>query len=176
MKRRHWYWAVLGTVVIALVIFAPADDDGKAARPIRQATPAASVAKRPAEVGRVELERLDRAANTPSEVQGKVGNAFNITSWYVPPPAPHRAPAPVVVAPPPVVVPTAPPLPFAYLGRYGDTASRIVILTKGDRVYTVSVGDVIENTYRLEKLTPGMVYMTHLPTSTEQVLRTGETL
>jgi hypothetical protein len=81
-----------------------------------------------------------------------------------------------VEAPPPVAVPTAPPLPFTYLGRYGESAARTVILSKGDRVYTVAVGDVIENTYRVEKFSAGMVNLTYLPLSIEQHLPTGEAL
>jgi hypothetical protein len=74
------------------------------------------------------------------------------------------------------VVPTAPPLPFTYIGRYGDTASRTVVLAKGDRVYTVAVGEVIENTYRVEKFTLGTVNLTYLPLNIEQHLPTGEAL
>jgi hypothetical protein len=81
-----------------------------------------------------------------------------------------------VPTPPPVIVPTAPQLPFTYLGRYGDSASRTVILSKGDRVYTVAVGEVIENTYRVEKLTTGMINLTYLPLNIEQHLSTGEAL
>jgi hypothetical protein len=82
---------------------------------------------------------------------------------YVPPPPPPPPPAP-----------TAPPLPFAFLGRYDDSSSLVIILTKGDRVYTVSVGDVIENTYKVEKLSAGVLTFTYLPLKIEQKLRIGE--
>jgi hypothetical protein len=38
------------------------------------------------------------------------------------------------------------------------------------------VGDVIENTYRVEKSAMGMINLTYLPLNIEQSLRTGETL
>lgn len=184
MKLSRLHWAGIVAVTAALVILAPSDKDAdiaKVARPAKQSpmrasSPSATENKsRTTEVGRVELERL--AGLESQQIDKKrMGDAFNITSWYVPPPAPRMTAKPVVVAPPPPPVPTAPPLPFTYLGRYGDTETRTIILSKGDRVYTVAVGDVIENTYRVEKSAMGMVNLTYLPLNIEQSLRTGETL
>jgi hypothetical protein len=123
----------------------------------------------------VELYRLEKLESLRKEKR-KVGDAFNTGLWDSPPPAPSHPTAPEVQAPPPVVVPTAPALPFTYLGRYGDASSRIIILSKGERVYTVTIGDVIENTYRVEKFTAGMVNLTYLPLGVEQHLPTGEAL
>jgi hypothetical protein len=184
MKLSRLHWAGILAVTAALVILAPSDKDAdiaNVARPTKQSSPRASSPSttenksRTTEVGRVELERL--AGLESQQIDKKrVGDAFNITSWYVPPPAPRMTAKSVVVAPPPPPAPTAPPLPFTYLGRYGDTETRTIILSKGDRVYTVAVGDVIENTYRVEKSAMGMVNLTYLPLNIEQSLRTGETL
>ena len=181
MKLGRLHWAFIGIVTAALVIMAPSDneeDAAKIARPGKSSTnPTASNnsgKQRPVEVGRVELERLDKLEKQQKEKK-IVGDVFNATSWYVPPP-PHYVKPPPPPPPPPIPVPTAPPLPFTYLGRYGDSASRIIILSKGDRVYTVTEGDIIENTYRVEKLTAGMVNLTYLPLNIEQSLRTGDAL
>ena len=177
MSLTKLQWAGIGVVTTALVIFAPSDEEP--AQVVKTGKPTASTTspanKRSIEVGRVELERLVNPDAHQADNR-QVSNAFNPMSWYVPPPPPRHVAVPVVIAPPPVIVPTAPPLPFTYLGRYGDTASRTIILSKGERVYTVAVGEVIENTYRLEKLSPGLVHLTHIPTNIEQTLRTGETL
>lgn len=182
MKLGRLHWTLIGLVTAALVIFAPSDDVevSKVARPGKQsvehpASATTSMQQRAVTVGRVELERLGGRVPQQAE-KNDVGNAFNVTSWYVPPPAPRVVSKPVVLAPLPPPAPVAPPLPFNYLGRFGDTASRTIILTKGDRVYTVAVGDVIENTYRVEKLSPGLVHLMYLPMNLEQVLRTGEAL
>jgi hypothetical protein len=183
MKLGRLHWAVIGLVTAALVVMAPSDNEGEVAKttrstkqpPINSASLASTSNKnRSQEVGRVELERLAKPESQQPEKR-RVGDVFNATSWYVPPPPPRFVPPPPA-APPPIVVPTAPPLPFTYLGRYGDTASRTIILSKGERVYTVAVGDVIENTYRVEKLTAGMVNLTYLPLNIQQSLRTGEAL
>lgn len=184
MKLSPLHWVVIAVVTTVLVVMAPSEngtDVAKVARSTKQSSAnsaaLSSTANKPRnqEVGRVELERLT-GLESQQQSKKRVGDAFNITSWYVPPPAPRMAAKPIVIAPPPIPVPTAPPLPFTYLGRYGDTDTRTIILSKGDRVYTVAVGDVIENTYRVEKLTTGMVNLTYLPLNIEQSLRTGETL
>jgi len=74
------------------------------------------------------------------------------------------------------VVVTAPPLPFTYLGRYGEGDARVVILARGDRMYTVGVGEVIDNQYRVDRISGGVVGLTYLPMNVQQSLQTGEAL
>lgn len=181
MKLGRLQWAFIIIVTAALVIMAPSDnedDTAKIARSDKQSLPHSAASnsgkQRLPEVGRVELERLARLEKHQKE-EKIVGDVFNATSWYVAPPPPRYV-EPPPAPPPPIPVPTAPPLPFTYLGRYGDSASRIIILSKGDRVYTVTEGDIIEDTYRVEKLTAGMVNLTYLPLNIEQSLRTGDAL
>ena len=177
MKLGHW--AFIGVATAAIIIMAPSDNESDSAnltRPSNQratnsvSTSSSSDKQRQQTVGRVELERLTKSGMLQSAASG-VGDAFNTLSWYVPPPPPPYVPPPPPPPPPP---PTAPPLPFSYLGRYDDSASLVIILSKGERVYTVAVGDVIENTYRVEKLSAGVVTLTYLPLNIEQSLRTGE--
>ncbi|MFZ2161167.1 MAG: hypothetical protein WAW02_03010 [Sideroxyarcus sp.] len=117
----------------------------------------------PQATARVELERLKRPP--PKTVQA---NAFRANSWYVPPPPPPPPP------PAPVPAPTAPPLPFVYLGRYEDAPTQLAILLKGERMYTVAEGEIIDNTYRVERFTPGRVELMYLPLNIKQSLSTGE--
>lgn len=113
---------------------------------------------------RVELERLD--ARSKRSVIRANGNAFGAKSWYVPPPQPVVKPAP----PPP---PSAPPVPFVFLGTYEQSARKVIMLVKGDQVYTVSVGDTIDNTYRIDKMEMGAVEITYLPLDIKQSINTG---
>jgi hypothetical protein len=184
MKLGVIHWALIGLVTAGLVVMAPSDNEGDSAsqaRPVKHgsgkaATTAASADKPRSqakiEVGHVELDRLAKFVAKQAQ-ETEVGDAFNSTTWYVaPPPPPYVAPPP----PPPPPPPTAPPLPFTYMGRYNEAESWIIILAKGDRVYTVAEGDVIENTYRVEKLTAGKINLTYLPLNIAQSLRTGDTL
>ncbi|MBS4095538.1 MAG: hypothetical protein KGZ83_01700 [Sulfuricella sp.] len=114
----------------------------------------------------VELERLSQSA-AHKEAETPPGNPFGATSWYVAPPPPPPAP---VLPPPP---PSAPPLPFAYLGQYADSSVRVVILSMGDRVYTVAPGDIVDGMYRIDGVAAGQLEITYLPLNIKQSLPVG---
>lgn len=179
ISRRWSRWAVPGVAFTAIVLAAPPDREvAGPVRPAMQQTSArassqAAEQRALAETAHLELERLERLQSQPavSEKRGtKIGNVFKATSWYVPPPPPPPKPP----APPPP--PSAPPLPFTYLGWYEDAPTRLIILVKGDRMYTVAEGDVIEETYRVERVIAGRVELTYLPLNITQSLATGEVL
>lgn len=125
-----------------------------------------SNAQRTPDESRIELERLHPQKKQQITKRNN-GNAFGSTSWYVPPPPPP----PAKPAPPPE--PTAPPVPFTFLGLYEESPKTVVMLVKGDQVFTVSVGDVIENTYRIEHVERGSVEITYLPLNIKQSINTG---
>jgi hypothetical protein len=96
---------------------------------------------------------------------------FSVQSWYVAPPPPP--PAPVVVQAPPA--PTAPPLPFAFMGSYRpEGATPIYFLTAGDRVYDVKIGDTLDNTYSVDGIKSGQLLLTYMPLKIQQSLAVGE--
>lgn len=173
LPRKAGWWTGLGLAFTAVVMAATSAEQGapKTPRAVAQVqgkavsySPARTRAAQP-EAMQVELDRLRQP-----HAKTDIGNAFGATSWYVPPPPP---PPPQPAAAP---VPTAPPLPFTYLGRYEEAATRLAILVKGERVYTVAAGDVVDDTYRIERVTPGMVELTYLPLNIKQTLSTGEAL
>lgn len=185
-SRNAGRWAMLGIAFTAIVMAAAPEKDGGAAKTAHSAAPfqVSAASSSPLRAKRqqpeplhVELERLARLQSKPdagSEVEPEmeIGNVFSATSWYAPPPPP-LAPAPATAPPP---APAAPPLPFTYLGRYEDAPTLLAILVKGERMYIVAEGDVIEDTYRIERMTPGKVELTYLPLDIKQSLSTGEAL
>lgn len=84
----------------------------------------------------------------------------------VPPP-----PAPVAVAAP---APVAPPLPFRYIGKKLEGGVWQVFLGRDDASYLVQVGNVLESTYRVDKIEPPSLVLTHLPTRQAQTLAIGD--
>jgi hypothetical protein len=71
-------------------------------------------------------------------------------------------------------VPTAPPLPFQYMGSYkagGD--AQVFFLTHGDRVYDAKIGDVLENTYRVDGFNGSQLLLTYKPLNIQQQLSVG---
>jgi hypothetical protein len=170
MKLRPWHKWVLAAAM-AVAIFLSASDEGQQAES-KQAH--ASVPQtlepeqRPQPVPRVELERLGRP-NAKVAADPAVRNTFSAISWPFRPPAPAPPPQAGSTAPP------APPMPFSYLGRYEEAGRLVIMLVRAERIYTVSEGEVIENTYRVERLTRGWLEMTYLPLNIKQTISTGET-
>ena len=196
MKWQAWNkWPALGLAVTAIVLAAPPDNGleeltaaapGGAPKSV-SAQPEQLVAVPPQavphgkpmprtgqQVVRVELERLRRAKQeAAAEEKADVANAFNVVSWYEPPPPPPPQGPQEPQEPVPEPAPVAPPLPFTYFGRYDDPPTRIVVLARGGQIYPVSEGDVIDATYRVERIADGAVSLVYLPLGTNQSISMG---
>ncbi|MGE5093762.1 MAG: hypothetical protein ACM3SO_01405, partial [Betaproteobacteria bacterium] len=71
--------------------------------------------------------------------------------------------------PPP---PTAPALPYAYVGRVeAPDEKAVVYLARGDRMLTATEGDVLDQVYRVESLGENEIVFTYIPLAQKQVLR-----
>jgi hypothetical protein len=181
MMMRPWLKRTLIGVAAAAIILTAASDEGwkpehkPGTKPVQRAQAAVALhpeskQRLPESSQRVELERLHRQGEKEAAHPDIGNNAFKAISWYVPPPPPPPPPPPIPVPPPP---PTAPPMPFSYLGRYEDGGKLVIFLLKDDRIYTVSEGEVIDNTYRVERLTGGQLEMTYLPLNIKQTISVG---
>ena len=142
------------------------------------ATPAETELSQPADSGRVAppptVTRLTPdAAGILLAIAHRTADAsdsgalFAAKSWYTPPPPPP--PAPVVE-----VVPTAPPLPFAFLGSYTDANNETVyFLSRDDRVYDLKAGDAIDSIYSVVGVENGQLVIHYKPLDTRQLLPIG---
>ena len=109
--------------------------------------------------------RLDLLARP--RALGAQGDAFGAKSWVIVPPPPP--PAPVVVE-----APRAPPLPFRFMGQVDDGRGNITyFLIRGTASLAVSVGESIDNTYRLERAEGGVLHFIYLPLQARQSLQIG---
>lgn len=80
---------------------------------------------------------------------------------------------PVIAAPVVVAAPTAPALPFQFVGRLGDRDDLQVFLQSGEKLYVVRQGDVIEDTYRLDRVSANELDLVYLPLHQSQTLSVG---
>jgi hypothetical protein len=140
-----WWAAGLGTEAEVSAPARPAGGSGVDRS--RAADPAAQLFAR-IEAARVELPRLE-------------GGPFAERSFQPPPPPPTAAPA---------VAPRAPALPFRYIGALEEDGVRSVFLANGDRLIAVRAGDLVDGTYKVERLAPGMIEFTYLPLKERQLL------
>lgn len=66
--------------------------------------------------------------------------------------------------------PSAPPLPFRYLGKIIDGDQTAVFLIRGNDHYSITAGQLIDRTYRIERITDTAITITYLPLGTRQIL------
>jgi hypothetical protein len=107
--------------------------------------------------------RRDGSPNEPRD-------AFETKSWYVPPPPP---PLPVRVEKALPPAPSAPQLPFSFLGQYQENDRLVILLMHGERMLLVKPGDVIEGKYRVEGIDGRFLTLIYLPLGIKQTLDVG---
>jgi hypothetical protein len=149
-KKTIFTWVIIGSGVAATVLLvAPPRNDGS--------EPTSAPRVQAAQRGE-QAPRQERFAALPSrEAMGKPrGELFGPLA----PPVSVRAAAPRPEAPP---APVAPPIPYRVAGQVVHDGAMHVILAKGDRINTVRAGDVVDDTYRVESITPDSVTLVYLP-------------
>ena len=92
---------------------------------------------------------------------------------FASPPVPPLPPIPqpVVV---PVPAPVAPPLPYRAIGKKLEEGTWEVFLGRNESSFLVRVGSVLESNYRVDKIEPPTMVLTHLPTRQQQTLSIGD--
>lgn len=121
----------------------------------------------PATTSRVELAAFDLNA-----LSRPVGIDIQDNLFFIPPPpAPplaRIAPAPQAEAPP--QKPTAPPLPFKFLGRLIDKGTTTVFVSHNGRSLNLKEGDTAADLYRVERISANEVVFMYEPLTERQVL------
>lgn len=98
----------------------------------------------------------------PDEPAAETIDPFRSKSWYVAPP------------PPPPPKPSAPPLPFQYLGKLNEAGEIRVFLNHQGKHLIVRTGDVLNGTYSVEEIAGSRMSFLYLPLKETQVLAIGE--
>ena len=114
------------------------------------------------------------AALAPIKDLSPAGDLFAARSWKAAPALGTVTEQPVVVTPV-VQVPTAPPLPFQFVGRLHDRSDLQVFLQSGEKIYVVRKGDVIDETWRIERISDKELSLVYLPLRLAQTLPVGST-
>jgi hypothetical protein len=114
------------------------------------------------------------AAVVPIKDLSPAGDLFASRSWKPAPVLGTVIEQPVAVTPE-VQVPTAPPLPFQFVGRLADRSDLQVFLQDGEKIYVVRKGDVIDETWRIERISDVEMSVVYLPLHLAQTLSVGST-
>ena len=126
---------------------APQSAAGAADSPRATLSPPSIAAAAPAE---------DEATDAPRAEAPPPVDPFRGKSWLPPPPPPPK--------------PTAPPLPFQYLGHDVVDGDSRYFLARRDKYLTARIGDTLESQYRLEKAEGSRLVFVYQPLKERQFL------
>lgn len=118
-----------------------------AAKPVRQEAAASP---------QIDLAKLQRPSAPAAQ-----GDPFAPRS-FAPPPRPAQAAA--------AEPPSAPSLPFTYVGRLTQDGVTEVFVTRGDELISVAAGRNIDAEYRVDAISESRIAFTYLPLKTRQSL------
>jgi len=154
---------------LAFVYFSRGGDDSQIVQPVVRAD-GGSAPQASGAAGR-NAERIAEAPDVPTRTpvsKDAHRDPFAAKGWLPPPPPP----LPVVeLPPPPPPPPQAPPVPFKFIGQIEDKSAKpAAFITKGEALFVVHVGDVVENTYRIESFSAAQVVVTYLPLQQRQTI------
>lgn len=158
--------AVLAAVTASLGLFAASEDPSPS--PLASVAPAREAAEPKAQPLRLEelAHRLERRSLEPA-----AHLLFASKSWQPPAPPPKVEAAPPPPPPPEPPAPTAPPLPFSFLGAFeAEGATPVFYLAEADKVHTVSAGDTINALYRVDAVDAHGLVLVYLPLDIRQTL------
>ena len=181
-QQRWLAIAALGIVTLILALKAPAPEESlplnKARANISSASNENSGKQANTNANNKQLasaENLSLDALEPRKMAQLDQDMFKSKSWYIPPPPPPKPKYVAPPPPPPPPPPSAPPLPYKYTGSFQEPGQKMVVyLSRGDRLYSVSAGDTIEGTYKIEGINAGQLVMLYLPLNIRQNLRIGD--
>ena len=162
-------WVILGGALLATVVASvwPRGQDEpmiEVVPPVAQRNTARLMDNKVA--GQAELPPLG-AFRERQRARTDVQDLFGVKTWS-PPPAPQQPRA----APPPVA-PVAPPFPYTVAGSVVDPNGLMIVFTQQERSFVLRVGEVLEQTYRVESIDPQSVTLTFLPLGLTQRVPIG---
>jgi hypothetical protein len=156
-------WAVLGVAFTATVtaIFYPIEEADVAHVAVREkpAIPIAAV-----------ISPVSAIVPFAAEVSNVEGDPFAPRGWQVLPQVVAEkvvTAAAAVMAPP---APTAPPLPFQYMGSMNEEGRQTIYLGHGDQAVVAHTGEVIAQTYKVIEINGREIQFEYLPTGQRQLL------
>ncbi|WP_060507347.1 hypothetical protein [Pseudomonas sp. NBRC 111124] len=120
----------------------------------------------------VPAEPVGAGAPAKGPVQAST-DLFPAQQWTKPQTLATVTEQPIAAAPVVAAAPTAPELPFQFVGRMGDRDDLQIFLQSGEKLYVVRKGDVIDSTYRLDRVSANELDLVYLPLHQSQTLSVG---
>lgn len=167
LQARNLLLGGLLVASLAAALWVGSEDDSPEAETPRRArqndragAPTLAAAEQPAGIAGAEPAERPETEDESGDDEAAAAriDPFRSKSWYIAPP------------PPPPPKPTAPPLPFRFLGRLVEDGETRIFLAQNNQNLSARVGDVINGTYSVEAIGDNGVQFIYLPLKETQVL------
>lgn len=171
-------WALAGALALTLLAIYLVDAEDEAEEMTVQHTAASRPRLTPAPPSRLALNLIEnQTSGLPDLALSRARQAhampqagqdlWQAHAWHAAPAASPENTATLAE----VVKPVAPALPYQYMGQMDDApGGNLVFLTAGNRVLSVSLGQTIEQVWRLDSVDQRALYLTYLPLNSTVVL------
>ena len=170
-KQRWLAIAGFGLMVLLLAKFAPEQDEKTLPAKHQYGVSKVSLNEKVISAAETELKTL----HPRHLVNVKEVNMFQSQSWYVAPPPPPKVKPEPPPPPPPPAPPQAPPLPYSFTGSFQEPGGKLIVyLSKGNSLFMVSQGDMLESSYKIESVNKSQMVLVYLPLNIRQNLRIGD--
>ena len=170
-QRSGLWWLLLATILLSLWLAIQTEDEETT---VDLVAPAKSQHK---QASARKLPVLNITNTTDSKMGAHYWKAFNrdstsnnypnlfpVQSWAV-------VAKPIQVKPAPLPPPSAPNVPFIYMGKLEDESSGTqVFLMLNNKVYSVSKGGLVDAMWRLDREDTQQLFFTYLPLNLPQTL------
>jgi hypothetical protein len=181
-SKRWALWLPLLAAGVWLALFGDKSPAGDAAVSLPVKPLAKPSMPQPTATGQVERARASHSESAfalvpRAQLFGKIDGAagagkptardlFSTRNWNPPPPlAPPEQPGPL---------PVAPTLPYTFLGKKLEGGTWEVFLAKGEQTFVARTNQVLENDWRVDRISPPSLTLTYLPLGLPQTLSIGD--
>jgi len=177
-------WATTGALALAVVIASSALIDNTSVGN-QNSTRSNSVGLTNSTKARSNDKALLDFAALQSITLGKASDDIFFSNLVVQPIdiAPVPTPQPTWSPPPPVEIvevasqvvatPTAPVMPYTYIGYLQESGGRLAYFADSNEFYAVRQGDMLGTEYQVKDISEDEVTVNYLPLNTEQTIFTG---
>lgn len=166
LNQRQWLILLALSATLIAVYFAPP----KQSEELIEVT-SAPVNKKVKMTEKIEEPTMQSKQKLVQNRVWDTENSQNLFPGKVKPISVAASALPQISLPPPI--PTAPPLPFTYIGKVIEEGKPTVFVSKQQKNYYLKGGEVLEGTYRVDKVESDRVVFVYIPLETEQVMTTG---
>lgn len=169
-RKRWWFWLPMLAFAAWLALFGDKTPVEQLPLPTTKALNTSTIETKPVAEkvsdALVELIPREELIDVSETSERALRDLFAGRSWT-------PAPPPVMAVEP--AAPTAPPLPFTYLGKKLEDEQWRIFLGMADQTFVVGEGSTINDLYRIDSISPPNLSLTYLPLGQSQSLSIGET-